>query len=230
MIYLEEIKTENTFNKKIKYLKFFLNQQENEDTCNGFDNWLQKLAGWISVKGVARFSSFVESIKILKDPICKCLGSSRNAIAASASDVLAETAVALGTEFIKLNDLFVNTVIKELGRNNKIHTTKMLQSYKRVIEHAKLPRLLPFFCEILTNKVKHKNNTILRRGIIECLVTLVNSNDASQVIKFHSVVENAIRVSSLDADQSVRSSARFFFQSYSEKPLVQRMSLILTSQ
>lgn len=153
----------------------------------------------------------VAGIRSISRPLNGALNSERSRLSGAAVELVTVLATGLGSSFDPLVSYLVPTLLALCGRSNKVFTTRAKACILTVVQHTRLPSLLPYLAELANHKSVSPRLTAAE-GILACLNCL-NPPDLERETRAR-IVEDFIRLTARDANADVRKASKEIFKAY----------------
>ncbi|KAG9316527.1 clasp N terminal-domain-containing protein [Chiua virens] len=201
----ETLRTEiDTIRKKVAL-------DETEDTWDTITQGISQLKRLFSIGGCEFPSEMVAGIRSMSRPLNSALNSERSRLSGTAVELVMALATGLGPSFEPLVSQFFPTLLVLCGRTNKVFTSRARNCVLAVIQHTRLPSLLPFLAELAHHKSVFPRLTAAE-GILACL-NCFNPPDLEKETRAR-IVEDFIKLTARDASADVRKASKEVFKAY----------------
>ncbi|KAI9321433.1 clasp N terminal-domain-containing protein [Dichotomocladium elegans] len=190
--------------------------KETEESWEQLNSALMNVTRWVEEDKVHEYDGFVKHIKQLHDGINRTLLSQRTRLAGMATQLLETLATNMGRAYEPLHDLFHATLVSMFARTKKVTVKQAVTCMMTIIEAAKMPRYIPRFADIITNRDIRRNPSTLASAAA-CIEKAVEVNAIEAIEPYLGAVEASIRVGITKPAAEVRASLRSCFQTYQRK-------------
>lgn len=153
----------------------------------------------------------VAEIRSISRPLNNTLNSERSRLSGAAIEFLTALTTGLGSSFEPLVSQFVPTLLALCGRTNKVFTGRARACILAIIQHTRLPSLLPYLAGMANHKSVFLRLTAAE-GILACL-NCFNPPDLEKETRAR-VVEDFIKLAARDASADVRKASKEIFKAY----------------
>ncbi|KAG2222181.1 hypothetical protein INT45_007198 [Circinella minor] len=204
--------------KEMRRVQRLFKKGETEETWELINLALKNMSVWTVEDKAYEYEGFVEHLKILQRPLIKILTTERTRLMGTATDFLKSLSQAMQRDYeVHVHDLFAPTLLRMFARTNKVMLTRTLECYKTIIDHAKLPKMIPKFAILL--KSKKEPSKSVRQCIAACLDKLIDINAQDNTIteEQQELIEDAIRTTAMDSAPEVRLAIRCCYKTYCTK-------------
>ena len=150
-------------------------------------------------------------IRSVSRPLNSALNSERSRLSGPAVELLTALATGLGSSFDPLVPQFVPTLLALCGRTNKVFTSRARACTFTIVQHTRLPSLLPYLAELANHKSVFLRLTA-GEGILACL-NCFNPPDLEKETRARAV-EDFIKLTARDASADVRKASKEVFKAY----------------
>ncbi|KAG8213851.1 clasp N terminal-domain-containing protein [Butyriboletus roseoflavus] len=184
---------------------------ETEDTWDTITQGILHLTRLCNNGGCDFPSEMIAGIRLMSRPLNNALNSERSRLSGAAVEFLAALVTGLGSSFEPLVSQFVPTLLALCGRTNKVFTSRARACILALIQHTRLPSLLPYLAELANHKSLFLRLTAAE-GILACL-NCFNPPDLEKETRAR-VVEDFIKLTARDASADVRKASKEVFKAY----------------
>ena len=153
----------------------------------------------------------VSGIRSVSRPLNSALNSERSRLSGAAVELLTVLATGLGSSFDPLVSHFVPTLLALCGRSNKVFTSRARACILAIVQHTRLPSLLPYLTDLANHKSVSPRLTAAE-AILACL-NCFNPPDLEKETRAR-VVEDFIKLTARDASADVRKASKEVFKAY----------------
>ncbi|KAI9248245.1 clasp N terminal-domain-containing protein [Phascolomyces articulosus] len=204
--------------KEMRRIGQLFKKGETEETWESFNLALKNMTAWVVEDKAYEYEGFVDHLKLLQKPLIKILTTERTRLLGTATDLLKSLSRTMErVDYDQhIHDLFAPTLHRMFARTNKVMHTRTIECYKTIIQHAKIPRMIPKFAILL--KSKKEQSKSVRQCLAACLDTLIDTNTTQDITKEHQrLIEEAIRATAMDSAPEVRLAIRCCYRTYCTK-------------
>ncbi|KAG6372351.1 clasp N terminal-domain-containing protein [Boletus reticuloceps] len=196
---------------EIETIRKKVSLDETEDTWDTITQGILHLAHLCNNGGCDFPSEMVAAIRSVSRPLNSALNSERSRLSGATVDFLTALATGLGSSFDPLVSQFVPTLLALCGRTNKVFNSRAKACTLAIIQHTRLPSLLPYLAELANHKSVLPRLTAAE-GILACL-NCFNPPDLEKESRAR-VVEDFIKLTARDASADVRKASKEVFKAY----------------
>ncbi|KAI9494960.1 clasp N terminal-domain-containing protein [Zychaea mexicana] len=202
--------------KEMRRIQQLFSKGETEETWEFFNIALKNLGVWTLEDKAHEYDGFVDHLKMLQRPLIKTLTTERTRLSGAATEFLKKVSEAMQRDYDQhVHDLFAPTLLRMFARTNKVMLTRAVECYKTIIDHAKLPRMIPKLSTLL--KSQKETSKSVRQCVAACLDKLVETNTKEDIAPHQTLIEDAIRMTAMDSAPDVRLAIRCCYKTYSIK-------------
>ncbi|KAG9077940.1 hypothetical protein FS749_010132, partial [Ceratobasidium sp. UAMH 11750] len=194
-------------------LRSLTEQPETEENWEKISRAIQTIGALTRGGATDLDAEYIKEIRSFSGMILNSMNSERTRLANVAVDALAIIAPPLGNKFEPLISLFVPTLIKLLGRTNKVFVSRATAGLQSIISNCPHPRILIELRSMVTDKSAGLR-VIVARALLQCL-TEWDWSVSSFAAKIGEI-ESFIRSTGTDSNVEVRKIARQAFDLYKE--------------
>ena len=148
-----------------------------------------------------------------QEPINHSLKTERTRLSKAACEFLEVMVHRMGTEYQKVADLFLGSLIQQCGSTNKVAYVAADSCIIATIQHAGMPRLIARFIEVIKTR---RDNDQMREFAMEYLLQILQLSDAKLLEKYVEEIENVLRLAISDRSSGVRTTCKSSFHYYSK--------------
>ncbi|KAF8554713.1 hypothetical protein OG21DRAFT_1496817 [Imleria badia] len=200
-----------TLRAEIETVRKKVSLDETEDTWDTIAQGVLHITR-LSTNGGCEFpSDMVAGIRSVSRPLNSALNSERSRLSGAAVELLTSLATGLGSSFDPLVSIFFPTLLALCGRTNKVFTSRARACILAIVQHTRLPSLLPHLAEMAKHKSAFPRLTAAE-SILACL-NCFNPPDLEKETRAH-VVEHFIKLTARDASADVRKASKDVFNAY----------------
>jgi hypothetical protein len=159
------------------------------------------------------------SVEVLKqfliqfqEPINRSLKTERTRLSKAACEFLEAVVRRMGSEYQKMAELFVGSLMQQCGCSNKVAYVAADACMITIIQCARVPRLISKFVEWI--RVKRDSDQI-REFAMEYLLQILEKSDAKTLEKYIEELESVFKLSVCDRSFRVRTTCKSCFYHYS---------------
>ncbi|QRV79497.1 CLASP amino-terminal protein [Ceratobasidium sp. AG-Ba] len=194
-------------------LRPLLEQPETEENWEKISRAIQTIAALAKGGAAELDTEYVKEIRNFSGMILNSMNSERTRLANVAVDLFSVITPPLGNRFEPLLTLFIPTLIKLLGRTNKVFVSRATAGLNAIISNCPHPRILVELRIMSTDK-SASLRVIVAGAILQCLSewdwsTPAFANKVGEI-------ENFIRSTGTDSNVEVRKTARQAFELYTQ--------------
>jgi len=197
--------------EEFEHARASLSLAETDETWDVISNALLRIIA-LSKGGACDFpTTLTTSIRSMHRSITSAVVSERSRLSSTAVECIGALAMGLGPSFDPLVPLFIPTLLSICSRPNKVFISRAKATIQTIIDQTQLISLLPYFVGALREK-----SVTLRLIAIESLLLCVQSLNPPDLERDARVrdIENAMRLTAMDASADVRKVSRHVFDAY----------------
>lgn len=139
--------------------------------------------------------------------------SERSKLCGTGCEVVEELASGLGAEFEKLNDIFLNPLLKLCTRTNRVMVQRATKTLHQIIKSTNPIKIIPRFVDAATSSQSKSLRVIVAAALKMILETCHVHSVTMEIVED---IEKIIRAGLTDAESAVRESSRASYHLYCE--------------
>ncbi|CAE6434260.1 unnamed protein product [Rhizoctonia solani] len=194
-------------------LRPFQEQAETEENWDKITRAIQTIAALTRGGAVELDAEYVKEIRGFSTLILNSMNSERTRLANVAVDLFTVIAPPLGNRFEPFIGVFVPTLIKLLGRTNKVFVSRATAALRAIIYHCPHPRILVEL-RVVINEKSASLRVIVASAVLQCM-TEWDWSIPSFAAKAGDI-ETVIRALGTDSNVDARKIARQIFDQYKQ--------------
>ncbi|CAE6415508.1 hypothetical protein ACGC1H_007156 [Rhizoctonia solani] len=194
-------------------LRLFQEQAETEENWDKISRAIQTIAALTRGGAAELDAEYVKEIRGFSTMILNSMNSERTRLANIAVDLFTVIAPPLGNRFEPFIGVFVPTLIKLLGRTNKVFISRATAALRTIISHCPHPRILVEL-RIMANDKSASLRVLVAGAVLQCM-TEWDWSIPSLAAKAGDI-ETVIRVMGTDSNVDARKITRQIFEEYKQ--------------